>query len=66
MTTTTTQAAEVIITEEYAVTIERTGRGYFATVTDSGSPFNGVYALGSIPAHAIAALEAKIRDMQAS
>jgi hypothetical protein len=55
---------EVIITERFAVTVERSSRGYFATVTDSESPFNGVYALGSIPAHAVAALEAKIREME--
>jgi hypothetical protein len=56
--------SEIIITENFAATLERTSRGYFATVTDAGSPFNGIYALGSIPSHAIAALEGKIRRMK--
>ena len=64
MTTAVQIEQQIIITEQFAVTVERTSRGYFATVTDTGSPFNGLYALGSIPAHAIAALEQKIKDLQ--
>lgn len=56
--------SEIVIGKEYAIELTRTGRGWFAEVKDAGSPFNGAYALGSIPAHAIAALEQKIKDLQ--
>jgi hypothetical protein len=63
MTNQQTAEQEIIITEQFAVEIERTSRGCFATVCDNGSPYNGIYGFGSIPSHAIAALESKIRDL---
>lgn len=56
---------ETVITEGFAVTVERTGRGSYATVTDEGSEFNGQYAFASIPSYAFGMLMDKIAAMQA-
>ncbi len=61
---TTTATTETIITEEYAVELTQTGRGIMAEVKDAGSPFNGMYALGSIASCALAALKARIKEKQ--
>jgi hypothetical protein len=42
----TATATQIVITEDFAVEIERTARGYMAEVKDAHSPFNGSYALG--------------------
>jgi hypothetical protein len=55
---------EIIITEEYAVEVTKTGRGILAEVKDADSPFNGTYALGSIRSYALASLKAKIQEKQ--
>ena len=55
---------EIIITEEYAVELTRTGRGTFAEVKDAGSPYNGVYVLGSTPEMAVGVLQLKIAELQ--
>jgi hypothetical protein len=52
--------SETVITENFAVTVERTGRGSFATVTDSGSEFNGQTAFASTPSVAFGMLMDKI------
>jgi hypothetical protein len=57
-----TATPTIIITEEYAVEIEKVARGYIAEVKDEFSPFNGVYALGSTASCALAALKAKINE----
>jgi hypothetical protein len=64
MTQATIAATEVIITEDYAVELTKTGRGIMAEVKDAGSPFNGIHALGSIVSCALAALKAKIQERQ--
>ncbi len=51
---------ETIITENFAVTVERTGRGSYATVSDSASEFNGQSAFASVPSVAFAMLMDKI------
>lgn len=51
---------EVIIAESCAVTVERTSRGSFATVTDAGSEFDGEYAFATLPSYAFAILMDKI------
>ncbi len=56
--------SETIITESFAVTVERTGRGSFATVTDEGSEFNGQSAFASVPSVAFGMLMDKIAAMQ--
>ncbi len=55
---------ETVITENFCVTVERTGRGSFATVTDEGSEFNGQSAFGSVPSVAFGMLMDKIAAMQ--
>jgi hypothetical protein len=52
--------SETVITEDFAVTVERTGRGSFATVTDEMSEFNGQYAFASVPSVAFGMLMQKI------
>jgi hypothetical protein len=61
----TATETELIITEEYAVELTKTGRGYLAEVKDAHHPMNGVYALGSTHACALAVLKAKVRELQA-
>jgi hypothetical protein len=56
--------AETVITEDYAVELTKTGRGILAEVKDEGSPFNGIYALGSTRGCALAVLKAKIQEKQ--
>ena len=51
---------ETVITESFAVTVERTGRGSYATVTDAGSEFNGQTAFASVPSVALAMLLDKV------
>jgi hypothetical protein len=51
---------ETVITENFAVTVERTGRGSFATVSDEASEFNGQYAFASVPSVAFGMLMQKI------
>lgn len=51
---------EVVITEHCAVTVERTSRGSFATVTDAGSEFDGQYAFSCTPATAFGILMTKL------
>jgi hypothetical protein len=55
---------QLIITEDYAVELTKTGRGIIAEVKDAHHPLNGTYALGSIASHAIAALKAKVQEKQ--
>ena len=55
---------ETVITENFAVTVERTGRGSFATVTDAASEFNGLSAFASVPSVAFGMLMDKIAAMQ--
>jgi hypothetical protein len=55
---------EIVITEEYAAELTKTGRGVIAEVKDAGSPYNGTYALGSTSGCALAALKAKIQEKQ--
>jgi hypothetical protein len=55
---------ETVITENFAVTVERTGRGSYATVSDSASEFNGQTAFASIPSVAFGMLMDKIAAMQ--
>jgi hypothetical protein len=55
---------ETVITENFAVTVERTGRGSFATVTDAASEHNGQSAFASVPSVAFAMLMNKIAAMQ--
>ena len=64
MTLQVTAEEEIIITEYFAVTVERAARDYLAAVSDVQSPYNEVYALGSITRPAIAARMAKIRSMR--
>ncbi len=58
--------SETVITEQFAVTVERTGRGSVATVTDQGSEFNGVSAFASTPSAALALLLNKVAQLQAT
>jgi hypothetical protein len=51
---------ETIITEDCAITVERTARGSFAAVTDAGSPFDGQYSFASVPSVALSLLLAKL------
>ena len=37
---------DVIITEHFAVKVTRTGRGWFAEVSDTQHPYNGAYVFG--------------------
>lgn len=64
MTQTTTATAEMIITEEYAVELTKTGRGILAEVKDAHHPMNGTYALGSTRSCALAVLRAKIQEKE--
>ena len=64
MTQTMTASPEIIITEEYAVELTKTGRGIIAEVKDAGSPHNGMYALGSIANCALTVLKTKIREKE--
>ncbi len=58
--------SETVITENFAVTVERTGRGSFATVSDDKSEFNCQYAFASVPSVAFGMLMDKIAAMQAA
>lgn len=51
---------DVIITEEFAAKVSRTGRGYFAEVADSHHPMNGAYVFGD-RWYVIGALVEKVR-----
>ncbi len=51
---------ETIITESCAVTVERTSRGSFATMTDAGHPMNGEYAFATLASWAFEMLMDKI------
>lgn len=53
---------QTIITEDYAVEIDTTGRGAFATVKDSGSPFNGISAFAGTAQLALALLKDKVEE----
>lgn len=55
---------ELVITEEYAGELTKTGRGVIAEVKDAGSPYSGTYALGSTRGCALAVLKAKIQEKQ--
>jgi hypothetical protein len=55
---------ETVITEFFAVTVERTGRGSYATVTDTGSEFNGESVFASIPSVAFALLLDKVGQLE--
>jgi hypothetical protein len=55
---------ETVITENFCVTVERTGRGSFATVSDEMSEHNGLSAFASIPSVAFGMLMDKIAAMQ--
>jgi hypothetical protein len=55
---------EIIITEDFAVKIYRTGRGVIAEVADSHSPFNGTYVLASIRAYALPMLLDKVKEIR--
>lgn len=57
---------ETVITESIAVTIERTGRGSYATVTDASSEFNGESVFASVPSVAFALLLDKVQAAAAS
>jgi hypothetical protein len=57
-----TTETELVITEEYAVELTKTGRGVIAEVKDAGCPYNGTYALGSTRGCALAVLRAKIQE----
>jgi hypothetical protein len=37
---------DIIITEHFAVKLTKTGRGWFAEVSDSHHPMNGAYVFG--------------------
>jgi hypothetical protein len=37
---------DIIITEHFAVKVTKTGRGWFAEVSDSQHPMNGAYVFG--------------------
>jgi hypothetical protein len=54
----------MIITEEYAVELTKTGRGILAEVKDAHHPMNGTYALGSTRSCALAVLRAKIQEKE--
>jgi hypothetical protein len=56
---------EVIIAEQYAVELEKTSRGYIAELKDAHHPLNGTYAHGSTASCTLAALKAKVRELQA-
>lgn len=53
---------EIIITEEFAVKVYKTGRGIIAEVSDSHSPFNGMYVLASVRAYALPMLLDKVKE----
>ena len=53
---------QIIITEEFAVKVYKTGRGIIAEVADSHSPFNGTYVLASIRAYALPMLLDKVEE----
>lgn len=40
------QDDDIIITEHFAVKVTKTGRGWFAEVSDSQHPMNGAYVFG--------------------
>jgi hypothetical protein len=60
----TAVTTELIITEQYAVELTKTGRGILAEVKDAHHPMNGMYALGSNQGCALAVLRAKIQEKQ--
>ncbi len=45
-TMTNFEDGDVIITEEFAVKVTRTGRGWFAEVADAQHPSNGAHVFG--------------------
>lgn len=45
-TMTNFEDGDVIITEEFAVKVTKTGRGWFAEVADAQHPANGLYVFG--------------------
>ena len=62
MTTDTDE--EIIITEEFAARVYRTGRGVIAEVADADSKFNGVYVLASVRSYALPMLVDKVAKME--
>lgn len=60
MTTAIEPKVETLITDSYAIEVDTTGRGAFATVKDEHSPFNGISAFASTPFGAIAILKGKV------
>lgn len=40
------QDGDIIITENFAVKVTKTGRGWFAEVADEQHPMNGAYVFG--------------------
>ncbi len=56
--------SETVITEHFAIRVERTGRGSFATVTDKGSEFDGQHVFTSTASCAFQMLMNKITAMQ--
>jgi hypothetical protein len=62
MTTAIAAKLQTIITEDYAVEIDTTGRGAYAVVKDSHSPFNGLSAYASVSETALALLKDKVEE----
>lgn len=60
MTITIEPKVETLITDSYAIEVDTTGRGAFATVRDSHSPFDGISAFASTAHAAIAILRGKV------
>ncbi len=62
MTSAIAAKIQTIITEEYAVEVDTTGRGAFATVRDSHSPFNSMSAFAGTAKLALALLKDKVDE----
>lgn len=62
MTTAIAAKIQTIITEDYAVEVDTTGRGAFATIKDSHSPFNGMSAFAGTAQMALALLKDKVSE----
>ncbi len=60
MTTAIEPKIETLVTDSYAIEVDTTGRGAFATVKDEHSPFNGISAFASTAHAAIAMLRGKV------
>jgi hypothetical protein len=55
---------DIIITENFAVKVTKTGRGWFAEVADSTHPLNGTYVFGDKWFVVIALVEKVHKAMQ--